>query len=512
MSVRAERLSIGFLALVGLALLVGPYVYAFRSVAPGYSFGGFLLNPLDGNTYLAKMYEGWRGEWRFTLPYSAGKGNGASIFMFYLSLGHLARAFDWTLMQTFHGARILSAILLYLALYRFLTCILPQRRDRVLAFGLAALGSGMGWLALFFGGFTADFWVAETYPFLSAYTNPHFPLGLALILILFSECLDTRWKLPGWVSGIFAWVLAVVMPFGAALVLAILAGAAILELTLPGQRQRAFQLWRHWFWIALGGAPMLLYSYWAILSDPLFRIWNAQNQTPSPPLWDLLISLSPVLLLSLAGVKSAWESVGGGGRLLLVWTILGIILVYLPWGLQRRFMLGLYVPLCALAALGMQTLFANRRRYDVFIIVLAMLVLPTNLVIILGGVQAVKGNDQNLVIHQQEIEAFEWIRANTDADAVILAAPETSLLIPAHTGRRVIYGHPFETVHAEAEKAIVQAFFRDPNAEATSNLLRRVDFVYFGPREAHFGSRIPTQELMPVYENPTVRIFSVTLD
>jgi hypothetical protein len=53
----------------------------------------------------------------------------------------------------------------------------------------------MGWLALFTGAFTSDFWVAETYPFLSAYANPHFPLGLALVLWLLTPASSNR--MPG---------------------------------------------------------------------------------------------------------------------------------------------------------------------------------------------------------------------------------------------------------------------------------------------------------------------------
>ncbi|MEN6408498.1 MAG: hypothetical protein ABFD44_02140, partial [Anaerolineaceae bacterium] len=48
------------LPIMGLALLLVslPYVVAAVSAAPGMPFGGFLLNPLDGNSYLAKMREG----------------------------------------------------------------------------------------------------------------------------------------------------------------------------------------------------------------------------------------------------------------------------------------------------------------------------------------------------------------------------------------------------------------------------------------------------------------------
>ena len=69
-----------------------PYLLAYR-VPPDHIFMGVLVNPADGNSYFAKMREGWRGDWLFTLPYTAQPGAGALIFTYYLFLGHVAR---WT--------------------------------------------------------------------------------------------------------------------------------------------------------------------------------------------------------------------------------------------------------------------------------------------------------------------------------------------------------------------------------------------------------------------------------
>ena len=60
---------------------------------------------------------------------------------------------------------------------------------------------------------------------------------------------------------------------------------------------------------------------------------------------------------------------------------------------------------------------------------------------------------------QDETAALNWLKDNTAADAVILAGPEMGLFIPAQTGRRVIYGHPFETVNAELEEENVLAVY-----------------------------------------------------
>ena len=117
------------IALLVLLLISLPYLTAWAAAGPEHTFGGILANPLDGNTYLAKMYEGWRGDWRFTLPYTANPGQGAYIFSFYLFSGHLAKILGLPLILTFHLARLLAAALLLFILWQFLQNLLPESRQ-----------------------------------------------------------------------------------------------------------------------------------------------------------------------------------------------------------------------------------------------------------------------------------------------------------------------------------------------------------------------------------------------
>jgi hypothetical protein len=72
----------------------------------------------------------------------------------------------------------------------------------------------------------------------------------------------------------------------------------------------------------------------------------------------------------------------------------------------------------------------------------------------------------------------------------------------------VIYGHPFETVNAEAEKAQVEKFFRGNqpgykpgDSPSPSDFLeqRRVDYLVYGPRERKLGPLPGQLELRQVY-------------
>ena len=121
------------------------------------------------------------------------------------------------------------------------------------------------------------------------------------------------------------------------------------------------------------------------------------------------------------------------------------LMLYVPLGLQRRFMLGLYVPLAGLASIGLDFLLPRRKGLAVAAICLVViLVIPTNLMILMGGTQAVQTKDSRVFLTAEEKEGLDWIAANTPKNALILASPEMGLYVPAYTGRRVIYGHPFE--------------------------------------------------------------------
>ena len=494
-----------------------PYLAAWAAAGPEYTFGGFLLNPTDGNSYLAKMYEGWRGDWRFTLPYSAAQSQGAYLFTFYILLGHLARLLGLPLIGVFHGARLLGTIFLLWVLWRFLQNLNPPGKYNRTVYALACLGLGMGWLAFPFGVASSDFWVAEAYPFLSAYANPHFVLSLALLVWLLtirpaaSDVLPDR-RLNVWggaaVALLASAVLGSLSPFALVLAVAILgivlairafdswhsarslrAGFSGLVSGLRADRSLRKMLVRL-ICLLLGGAPVVGYAVMAMRLDPLLAAWNAQNLTPAPAAWDLLLAFSPAILLACLGLAQIWRRKDIQIQIVIVWAVLALVMVYLPFGLQRRFLVGLAVPLVSLAGFGLEWI-ENRLGQRVRFIAIAALALtfPTLLLVLLAGQFGALAHNSLLYLRRGESQALSWLETNTPADALVLAAPESGLFIPAHTGRRVLYGHPFETVNAEAEEKAVTDFFAQAGSPAAIDFLvgRKIDYVFYGPREQLLG-------------------------
>jgi len=386
-----------------------------------------------------------------------------------------------------------------------------ERTDQNLALCVSVVGSGLGWLAILAGMFTSDFWVAEIYPFLSMYTNPHFAFGLAfLVLSLTTEDKSFHWKKIG--IGI---VIGIVQPFAVVIGVLVFSGMVVIgikrkESIIKNVKSSAY------FWslmgLVIGGGLILIYQYWSILTDPVLRYWNQQNVTSSPGLMDLFISLAPCLVLASLGLKRAWRE--ELGKMMVVWSLVSLILALTPWNLQRRFLTGIYVPLAGLSVFGIKEIGARKWiSYRSAVIAVLVLIIPTNFIIVFSGVQAANAQDSKIYLDVNLADGLEWINENTKIDALILANSQIGLYIPSQTGRRVVFGHPFETIYAEKELIFLEEYFdkpQDPQYYKKQLEERKIDYLFLqGDYSKELREWVGKEDLFLSYENDNVLIYAV---
>lgn len=487
---RREWLWVVALSLLILGVANWPYLLAYAAPPPPV-FGGILFNPLDGYSYLAKLREGWRGEWLFTLPYTTQPGAGAFIFSYHLALGHLARWSGVSLELIYHSARALTSLFFLLTAYHFITRFVDSFRWRLAAWLMFGLGSGLGWLATPFGEFTSDFWVAEAFPFLTIFSNAHFPLTWAGLLWLF------EWTLPGLAPPptlkhltLIASVVtlqAQVQPM-VLLTLGLILGGMVIGRWLTTRKFNRDE-WLTLVVVGVASAPWILNALWVTRTNPVLAAWNAQNVTPTPVWWDVLLSGGVPLLLGGIGLFVAARRRQPLDQVLGYWFVLGALSLYAPFDLQRRLALGLWMPLILLTILVLRFMLMPRLRPGWRPVVLSALILPmllTNGLVYVSVLAAVHRRDPNLFLTADEDAALAWL-ADHARSTVVLAAPEIALMIPARTDARVIYGHPFETVEAEERQQAVEDFFVGRTSLAQFSARYPVDYVFYGPREKTLG-------------------------
>jgi hypothetical protein len=180
-------------------------------------------------------------------------------------------------------------------------------------------------------------------------------------------------------------------------------------------------------------------------------------------------------------VVGFWKSVrrrSARDVFLLTWTIVNVGLLYIPFSLQRRLVLGMIFPLGVLAAIGWWS-FPTRQTSRGVVCAAASV---THAFLVGMSIAMALAGHEALYMSRDEWFALNWLRDQVRTEALVAAAPQTGLYIPAWSGQRVYYGHRFETPNADARRDQLEAFFAGGQA-----LEPEPDYVFYGPHERALG-------------------------
>jgi hypothetical protein len=507
-----------------------PYVAGYLAQTPEWRFSGSIMNAVDYNTYLAKMWQGFRGEWQYQVPFTTEMHNGAYLVTFYLALGHLARIAHLGLPLTYHIARSLFGFLMLLAAYRFISLFVPSIRTRRMAFLLATIASGLGWLTEMLaptaaGGVSPiDFWLVDAFTYLAVLTVPHFCAAMALLLSIYILLLrraegPTLWE--GAVAILASAALGIIHPY--ALLLA--DGVPLLYWGIEALRTRRVH-WRGILTAVIMGIsqmPLLVYDLWVFRTQPVFAAWSAQNVTLSPPLGAYLWGYGLLLVLGAVGI-AVWVRKGWSGLAFpSIWIVLVAVLIYLPWNLQRRFLEGVQVPLGLLAGVGLaEGLFPqpsgqrlSRPRWLAMAMLVALAAM-SNLYLTAALTVTATARDYRLFWPAPILAGVDWLGDHSEPDEPVLSSFEVGNLIPGRIGHRVVLGHWMETTDYEGKKAAVARFFdADIPDEERIALLEEYDvaYLFYGSHEQALGAFDPdgNSYLVRRFSQDGVRVYAVNL-
>jgi len=480
-----------------------------------------VYNVEDANSYLAKMRQGAGGAWLFHLPYTPEEHPGAFLLLFYLLLGKGAALTGLSMAWTYNLARVACGAILLVAIYVFCARWCAAVAVRRAAFLLAAFGSGFGWLLTLLGrpawlGMLAlDLILPEAYAFLSLYAPPHIALATACLLLGALAVHRARRAGAGSLAAGAALLTAAAL-IGAFYLLVPFAVLGVDWLVTALRQKRPD--WRQAGRIALAGIGpglLILYNLYVFNSHPVYRGWAAQNDVRSPHPAHYLAAYALVGLLAIGGVvwaarRRQWERL----QLPVVWVALAPVLVYLPFAMQRRLIVGAQVPLCLLAALGLihglvlpfgrsrlvrrlsaHPRYSRRGMRRLLVAAVVLAATPTNLLLLLGNSLEVSRTAPPIFYSAAEIEVLDWLGANSSSQDTVLCAYETGNRVPARAGNRVVLGLGPETINADQKRREVARFFdADTSHEWRRELLARynVAYVLIGPPERALGGFDPS--------------------
>jgi hypothetical protein len=466
-----------------------PYLVGYASSTPQHQFGGFFLYEQDGYSYLAKMRQGAQGAWEFHLPYTSEDEyqTGGFVYPFYLLLGKLAPlGLSYPLL--YHGARLLSSLLLLIVLAKFIARFVTDRRWQVWTWWLLLFSGGWG---LLISTFVNPHYVAyeliapDAFVFSILYGTPHVILGFALFLIWIGYMLDTlnpaatapnRWP---WRRIVIANLLGFITTLSREAYGPAFAGIFGVYLsTLIIQRRKI--PWREGILVALSCIGAGLYGAYLVFifhASPGLAAWSQQNAFTSPDLFDFLIGFALLIVLATAGLylylaRRRATCAVRQLSFLIAWLIAGPLMAYLPITISRRLIVGWQIPLCIFGAYALLCLLDSKwplRRGLAFGALVASGL--STFFIIVGGTMFVTAQQPPLYQTADQLAALNWLGRNSSDRDVVLSDWRFGNLVPIYADARVFVGHPIETIGFKEKSAAIDHFFDPSTPEADRQAL-----------------------------------------
>jgi hypothetical protein len=505
------------IALAILALSSLPYWVGRASETDELLFRGIYFDEADYAVHISMMQAGSMGDGTYQMRFTDEEHRAAFLRMFYIALGHASRWTGLHVETTFHIARWIFGFIALSCIYQLFQKIFRSVSHARAAFLLGSCGAGAGWLQLILGAplepiSPIDFWLIDAYVFFSVSLFPSFSFNLALMgltLNLFLNYLETgKWQTVLWIS-LLAALSQTTNPIALATVDMAFAGA-VLSLWWRNRKIES----RHvlaLLAIALAQLPLLSYNYLILNHDPVWSTFTFQNQTLSPPPIFYLWGFAPFWLFAPYGIILAFRERNSSMIAMAAWVFTGFVLVYLPVAIQRRFILGITIPLAALAIYGLGHLIKLTsfllKRENLTFLTFALLASVSSIYLVLGTSQHIQTLPTEKYYPRDFENALAWLNENATPNDFVLGSIPSSQLTAQRTRLKVYVGHKMETIQFENKKSYMISFYKgtSPKNWLTQT---RVQWVIYGPYEREISSSFsPSPDLKLIYKNKTVTIY-----
>jgi hypothetical protein len=526
-----EKRRLHLLVLLHALAISLPYAWAALITPPGQVWGGLLFNPDDQLVHLAWAKQAAQGHFFIRDAFTTENLSDGSRPLFFNALtwlmGVLSRLLHVEVAWVYHAIRVLSAVVGLYALHALTRFWTSDARVRILTVAIAAFAGGAGWARDALPQVLAGrAWIdrpdatfpmmPEAWGFASNFVFTLNAASFCLLCLVYLHLLRARAgeKHALVLAAAFAFLLANIHTYDALPLIVVVCLATLLD-----HRGAALQPKPALVVILAALAPVT----WQVLvfaRSEEFRL-KAVTPTPAPPLLDLALSLSPLLILGAVGIVAARRGlvqVLAPGRVWpVMWAVVTLTAIYAPVSFARKMIEGLHIPLSFGAALGLVFLLSKlpspiiRRAVGVG----ALGVLSLSMVHFVAWCLGANWRDNNLSrggpmmpplrISQSDAAALKYLDSlpmSQKEGRAVVSFPKLGAYVPRATGMSTYTGHWAETLRLEGpdgKLAQLYAFFDGSmGAQESRAWLRenRIGYVLEGEYERElFRSTLPSQRL-----------------
>jgi len=530
----------GFVGLLSLMVAIITFLPTFVGLVitpPDSVFlGTQAINADDTLVYYSWIEQAKDGDFLFKNLYST-EDNVRYIFdPFWLSVGLFAKIFSLSSFAAYQLARVFLIPVFLAIAYIVLSYFFVEEKKRKLCFiflvfssglgGVIALGSSLGFYQ--FWPPPMDIWVAESVTFFTLFHSPHFIASLTSILLIFLLALHAFEKQKTFYS-FFAGVAALIFfqfhPYYVPTIFGVLSVYIII------QSFRSFAIkWdliKHFLIIILMSMPAILYHFWTLSIFWTRQAHALQNNLPTPPFYNLILTYGFLFILSLFGIIALLQKFPKDNKdiFLLTWWGVQLAMPYMPFlNYQRKMVEGLHVVMVFTAIFGIFFLkdFLEKNNFlkgsflkNKFILTGFFILFFTfsNFSILMQNFNFYLSHHRYAFLSKDKQEAMIWLKEKTPQESVLFASYFNGNLIPAFSARTVYLGHWGMTAEASKKLEQTKQFFEKWGNKARFVFLKinQIDYLFYGPEERQYQNFDPESVdfLEKVYQNDEVAIYKV---
>ena len=512
-----------------ITLLVLPILVPYFNFSSNINFMSIPYNVVDTNTYFSFMQQAKEGNLLFTNKFTSENVPYIIFSPVYLVVGWLSILLSPIV--AYYLFKFIFLILFVYLVYKILKLAVKETELNVSAF-FVLFGSGIGYIFILLSNLglkrygSADYWISETNSVALNIAPVHFVISICLmilIVIFYFKFWENRKLKYLFLASLFSLTLGFIHLFD--LITLIAAFSIYMLWRIAKGKDRFIHILKYNLLYGIPLAIPFVYTYSLYALNPFFKAWNEQNFLPTPELKQVIFGFFFPLMFAMIYFAHKFykkQKFNAFEALLFGWVFSGFALLYSPFNIQLRFIEGLYIPIMILGSLGFlrvilpsitsQFKIKNIKAISIFMVF--VLISPTSFYwlykINAEVTPNVKIDDYTIpyFLDKSELEAMQWLEANTNRKDVVLSSYGVGNYIPRISGNKVFLGHWAQTIDFQDKKALAAKFFSTNGDDFRKDLIKSygIGYVYYGIEERKLGSLNPDY-MQKVFENEKVMIF-----